>query len=89
MLNRTKSTAIIVGVLTVAAATAASVAAAGPVALPQGSEPVEIEPGDFSTRMTTPTSPWSPEIATSSARPIGETRQRVVVSVSNADEADR
>ena len=82
MLNRTRSTAIVVGVLGVAAAVAASVATAGQRALPQGSEPVELDPANFSTRIDNPYFPLVPGDRHVFRETDGETRQRVVVSVS-------
>ena len=83
MLNRTRSTAIIVGALAVAAVVAASVATAGPVALPQGSEPVELDPANFSTRIDNPYFPLVPGDRHVFRETDRQTRQRVIVSVSN------
>jgi hypothetical protein len=82
MLNRPRSTAIAVGVLGVAAAVAASVAGAGQRALPQGSEPVQLDPADFSTTIDNPYFPLVPGDRHVFRETDGETRQRVVVGVS-------
>jgi hypothetical protein len=72
-------TAIALGLLSVTFAVAASPAAA---ALPQGSEPVELDPAKFSTQIDNPYFPLVPGDRYVYRETDGESKQRVVLSVS-------
>jgi hypothetical protein len=82
MSNRTRSTAIVLGVLGIAAAGAAGVATAGQRVLPHGSEPVQLDPANFSSKVDNPYFPLVPGDRHVFRETDRETKQRVVVSVS-------
>jgi hypothetical protein len=70
------------GLLGVTFAVAASPAAAAST-LPQGSEPVQLDPADFSTRIDNPYFPLVPGDRYVYRETDGNAKQRVVLSVSN------
>jgi hypothetical protein len=71
---------IALGLLGVALAAAAGPAAA---ALPQGSEPVQLDPAQFSTQITNPYFPLAPGDRYVYRETDGKTKEHVVVSVSD------
>jgi hypothetical protein len=83
MRNRTRI-GMALGLLGVTAVMAASPALAGASTLPQGSEPVNLDPADFSTQIDNPYFPLVPGDKHIYRETDSEgTKQRVVVSVSN------
>ncbi len=75
-------TGIVIGLLSVTLAVAASPAMAA-TPLPQGSEPVQLDPAKFSTQIDNPYFPLVPGDRYVYRETDGQTRQRVVLSVSN------
>ena len=73
---------IALGLVGVALALAVSPAMAA-AALPQGSEPVELDPADFSTRIDNPYFPLVPGDRYTYRETDGNVRERVVLSVSD------
>ncbi|HZA89144.1 MAG TPA: hypothetical protein VE401_02840 [Solirubrobacterales bacterium] len=71
------------GLLGVTFAVAASPAVAGASTLPQGSEPVQLDPAKFSTRIDNPYFPLVPGDRYVYRETDGNAKQRVVLSVSN------
>ncbi len=82
MLNPIRRIGIALGLLSVTLAVAASPTIAA-AKLPQGSEPVELDPAKFSTRIDNPYFPLVPGDRYVYRETDGDTKQRVVLSVSN------
>src|ERR671919_297167 len=82
MRNRTRI-GMALGLLGVTLAVAASPAVAGASTLPQGSEPVNLDPADFSTRIDNPFFPLVPGDRYVYRETDGNVKERVVLSVSN------
>ena len=81
MLNPIQRIGLALGLVGVTVAVAATPAAAAP--LPQGSEPVELDPAEFSTRIDNPYFPLVPGDRYVYRETDGDTKQRVVLSVSH------
>jgi hypothetical protein len=71
------------GLVGLTLAVAASPAMAIPTPLPQGSEPVNLDPADFSTRIDNPYFPLVPSDRYVYRETDGNAKQKVVLSVSN------
>ena len=81
MLNPIRRIGLALGLIGVTVAVAASPAAAAP--LPQGSEPVELDPAEFSTRIDNQYFPLVPGDRHVYRETDGKSKQRVVLSVSH------
>jgi hypothetical protein len=75
--------AITLGLLGAALGIAASPAGAGAATLPQGSEPVDLDPADLSTRIDNPYLPLVPGDRYVYREKDGNEKQRVVLNVSD------
>jgi hypothetical protein len=82
MRNRTRI-GMALGLLGATAALAAAPALAGASPLPQGSEPVNLDPADFTTRIDNPFFPLVPGDRYVYRETDGNTKERVVLNVSN------
>jgi hypothetical protein len=80
MLNPIRRIGLALGIVGVTVAVAAGPAAAAP--LPQGSEPAELDPAEFSTQIDNPYFPLAPGDRYVYRETDGESRQRVVLKVS-------